>query len=101
MLDCGGLAPSLVEAELFGSVRGAFTGADADRAGIFAEAHGGTLFIDELGELPIDVQPKLLRALETRQYRPGRRERLAPLRRSHRRRDTPRSPPSGSDRSLS
>ena len=70
VLDCAGLAPTLVEAELFGSVRGAFTGAGGDRAGIFADAHGGTLFIDELGELPIDVQPKLLRALETRTYRP-------------------------------
>ena len=67
--DCGALAPTLVESELFGHVRGAFTGAMADRKGVFEEAHGGTLFIDELGELPLALQPKLLRALETRQVR--------------------------------
>ncbi len=60
----------LFESELFGHERGAFTGATADRLGLFREARGGTLFIDELGELPIDLQPKLLRALETRRIRP-------------------------------
>lgn len=60
----------LFESELFGHKRGAFTGATADRLGLFREARGGTLFIDELGELPIDLQPKLLRALETRRIRP-------------------------------
>ncbi len=69
VFDCSGVAASLVEAELFGFVRGAFTGADRDRAGIFEQAHGGTLFIDEIGELPLDLQPKLLRALEARQTR--------------------------------
>jgi transcriptional regulator with PAS, ATPase and Fis domain len=67
VFDCGAVAPSLVEAELFGFVRGAFTGADRERAGIFEQANGGTLFLDEIGELPLDVQPKLLRALESRQ----------------------------------
>jgi DNA-binding NtrC family response regulator len=70
VFDCGAVVPSLVEAELFGHARGAFTGADRARTGLFAEAQGGTLFIDELGELPIDVQPKLLRALESRSVRP-------------------------------
>lgn len=60
----------LFESELFGHKRGAFTGATNDRLGLFREAKGGTLFIDELGELPIDLQPKLLRALETRRIRP-------------------------------
>jgi two-component system response regulator GlrR len=70
VFDCSAVAPTLVESELFGYVKGAFTGAERERAGIFGEAHGGTLFLDEIGELPIDLQPKLLRALEARQYRP-------------------------------
>ncbi|UJR85619.1 sigma 54-interacting transcriptional regulator [Sandaracinus amylolyticus] len=65
--DCGSVAPSLVESELFGHVRGAFSGAVRDRLGVFEAAHGGTLFLDEIGELPLDLQPKLLRALESRQ----------------------------------
>ncbi len=66
----------LFESELFGHRRGAFTGATSDRAGLFREANGGTLFIDELAELPIEEQAKLLRALETRKIRPvgGTRE---------------------------
>jgi len=60
----------LFESELFGHRRGSFTGATADRPGLFREAHGGTLFIDELGELPIDSQAKLLRALESKMVRP-------------------------------
>src|SRR6185312_15890581 len=59
-------APSLIESELFGHVKGSFTGAVADRAGVFEAAGGGTLFIDEIGELPLDMQPRLLRALEER-----------------------------------
>jgi DNA-binding NtrC family response regulator len=65
VLDCGAIPPTLVEAELFGHERGAFTGAHAARPGVFERADGGTLFLDELGELPIEHQPKLLRALET------------------------------------
>ena len=64
VLDCGTLPRELAESEIFGHKKGAFTGATADRAGRFEEAHGGTLFIDEIGELPIDLQPKLLRAVE-------------------------------------
>jgi DNA-binding NtrC family response regulator len=68
-LDCGALAPTLIESELFGHVRGAFSGAHFDRRGVFEEADGGTLFFDEIGELPIALQPKLLRALEMREVR--------------------------------
>ena len=67
IFDCGAVAPTLIESALFGHVRGAFTGADADRAGVFELADGGTLFLDEIGELPLPLQPKLLRALETGQ----------------------------------
>jgi two-component system nitrogen regulation response regulator GlnG len=67
--DLAGIAPSLLESELFGHVKGAFTGANTDRAGAFERAHGGTLFLDEVGELPLEVQPRLLRALERRQVK--------------------------------
>jgi transcriptional regulator with GAF, ATPase, and Fis domain len=65
VLDCGAVPPPLLEDQLFGHERGAFTGATYSRAGVFEAASGGTLFLDELGELPIDLQPKLLRAVET------------------------------------
>jgi transcriptional regulator with PAS, ATPase and Fis domain len=69
VFDCGAVAPELMESELFGAVRGAFTGAMQDRAGVLEQAQGGTLFLDEIGELPLSLQPKLLRAIEARQFR--------------------------------
>jgi DNA-binding NtrC family response regulator len=67
VLDCSSLPSTLADAALFGFRRGAFTGAEYDQPGLFEQAHGGTLFIDELGELPADLQAKFLRALDRRQ----------------------------------
>src|SRR5258708_27526181 len=63
VLDCGSIPPNLIESELFGHERGAFTGATNSYAGAFERAHGGTVFLDEIGELPRGTQPKLLRVL--------------------------------------
>ncbi|HVE84570.1 MAG TPA: sigma-54-dependent Fis family transcriptional regulator, partial [Myxococcales bacterium] len=68
-VDCGALPRELAQSELFGHLKGSFTGADKDRAGAFERAGGGTLFLDEIGELPLDLQPLLLRALERREVR--------------------------------
>lgn len=65
VLDCGAVASTLIESQIFGHIRGSFTGAVVDRAGAFEEADGGTVFLDEIGELALDLQPKLLRVLET------------------------------------
>ena len=68
-VDCGSITESLIESELFGHVKGSFSGAIGNRAGLFEEADGGTIFLDEIGELPPSLQPKLLRALESREVR--------------------------------
>jgi DNA-binding NtrC family response regulator len=69
VVDCGAIPANLLESELFGHEKGAFTGAQTRRSGAFEEADGGTIFLDEIGELPLDLQPKLLRALENRHVR--------------------------------
>jgi DNA-binding NtrC family response regulator len=68
-IDCSAISPGLIESELFGHVRGAFTGAERARVGAFEGAHGGTILLDEIGEMPLEMQPKLLRALEAREIR--------------------------------
>lgn len=69
IIDCSAISPTLIESELFGHARGAFTGADRVRVGAFEAAHGGSVLLDEIGEMPLEMQPKLLRALEAREIR--------------------------------
>ncbi len=69
-VDCGSLVPTLIESELFGYEKGAFTGALKSKAGLFQSASGGTIFLDEIGELPLEMQAKLLRVLQEKEVRP-------------------------------
>jgi two-component system response regulator HydG len=69
-VDCGSLVPTLIESELFGYVKGAFTGANRSKDGLLISAEGGTVFLDEIGELTLDLQAKLLRALQEKEVRP-------------------------------
>ena len=78
-IDCGSLVPTLIESELFGYVRGAFTGANQAKDGLLAIAEGGTVFLDEVGELPVDLQSKLLRAIQEKEIRPVGSTRRIPI----------------------
>ena len=69
-VDCGSLVPTLMESELFGYEKGAFTGATKSKGGLFQTANGGTIFLDEIGELPLEMQAKLLRVLQEKEVRP-------------------------------
>src|SRR5690242_6032325 len=69
-VDCGSLVPTLIESELFGYEKGAFTGALRSKPGLFQSANGGTIFLDEIGELPLEMQAKLLRVLQEKEVRP-------------------------------
>ncbi len=82
VFDCASIAPNLIESELFGHVKGAFTGANENRDGAFVQADGGTLLLDEIGELSQDLQPKLLRVLEQHAVRPvgGNKQRAVDVR---------------------
>jgi DNA-binding NtrC family response regulator len=79
IFDCGAVSFTLLESELFGHVRGAFTGAHTSRPGVFEQAHRGTLLLDEIGELPLELQPKLLRVLEERKVRRIGDDRARPI----------------------
>ena len=78
-VDCGSLVPTLIESELFGYVKGAFTGANQSKDGLMAMAEGGTIFLDEVGELPVDLQAKLLRAIQEKEIRPVGSTRRIPI----------------------
>jgi DNA-binding NtrC family response regulator len=78
-VDCGAIAPTLLESELFGAVRGAFTGADRDRIGVFESANKGTVFLDEIGDIDLNFQLKLLRFLQEREIRPVGASRPRPI----------------------
>jgi len=78
-VDCGSLVPTLIESELFGHVKGAFTGANQAKDGLMTMAEGGTIFLDEVGELPVDLQAKMLRAIQEKEIRPVGGTRRLPI----------------------
>src|SRR6185436_9820636 len=78
-VDCGAMQATLLESELFGHEKGAFTGAHMAKRGLFETAGGGTVFLDEIGEIPLELQPALLRAIEEKEIRPVGSTRYRPV----------------------
>src|SRR5207249_9937858 len=78
-VDCGSLVPTLMESELFGYVKGAFTGAVRPKEGLLTIASGGTVFLNEIGEMPVDLQAKLLRAMQEKEIRPVGSTKATPI----------------------
>ena len=76
-LDCGSLVPTLIESEFFGHVKGAFTAVSLAKDGLLALAEGGAVFLDEIGELPLDLQSNLLRALQEKEVPSGRKHKTS------------------------
>ena len=95
VVDCSAISPTLIESELFGHERGAFTGAHARKPGRFAQADGATVFLDEIGDLPLDLQSKLLRFVQDKQFTPVGGVARADGRRAHHRRHERRPPGEG------
>ena len=100
-VNCGAIPENLIESEFFGHTKGAFTSADRARKGLFLQADSGTIFLDEIGELPLPMQTKLLHVIEDKEVRPLGSEAVPQGRHAHHRRDQPRPDADGGRRAVS